>query len=516
MATIRFSVFAERNPEALALVDPQGRRWSRGELAAMANRLARALQRSGLGAGDVLALVAPNSFEYMASYLAATQIGLYVVPVNWHLSRDEIHYILEDCRAAALLAHERFAAAMQDIVARMSAPPRLLVALGRIEGFEGLSDFTADTSPAPLEAPVMGCVLSYTSATTGKPKGVVLPLSGAAQALDRSIQLRRGVGTEIEEHVQLLASMLYHGAPLETAAVALHMGHVVVLVDAARPEAMLQLIEEYGVTLAYIVPTMFGRLVSLSDTIKAKYSLASLRRVVHSGAPCPVDVKRRMIEWVGPILWEAYGATEGAGTIVGSSDWLKHPGTVGRPMPGSRLKILDDDGEEVAPGTVGTIYLTRYTGDRFHYLGAPEKTRACFRGEFFTVGDVGYVDDEGFLFICDRKVDMIICSGMKVYSAEIEGVLALHPGVVDSAVFGIPDELAGEAVVAVIQAAAAQPTRELDMDIRRFIAARLAAAKVPRRIIFTDELPRDPSGKLQKRRLRERYLAEGRIAGGPE
>ncbi len=461
-----------------------------------------------------MALAAPNSLEFMASYLAATQIGLYVVPINWHLSRDEIRYILEDCRAGALVGHERLAGVMLDVVGGMAVAPRVRVALGRIPGFEPLSDFILGSSSSALETGVMGRALSYTSATTGKPKGVVLPLSTSADALDQSIRLRRSVGTEIEEHVQLVASMLYHGAPLETAAVALHMGHVVVLVDTARPEAVLQLIEQYAVTLAYIVPTMFARLLGLGEAVKARYSLASLRRVVHGGAPCPVEIKRRMIEWLGPILWEAYGATEGAGTIVGSRDWLEHPGTVGRPMPGTRLKILDDDGEELPPGAVGTIYMSRYTGDRFHYLGDPDKTRACFRGELFTVGDVGYVDEAGFLFICDRKIDMIICSGMKVYSAEVEGVLALHPGVTDSAVFGIPDELSGEAVVAVVQAAVQDPGRELDLAIRRFVAERLAAAKVPRRILFAESLPRDPSGKLQKRRLRERYLAQGELVGG--
>jgi long-chain acyl-CoA synthetase len=510
MTSFRFSTFAERSPDALALVDPQGRSWSRGSLAAMTNQLTRSLSRSGVREGDVVALAAPNSFEYMLGYLAAIQAGAYVVPINWHLTRDEILYILEDCQAVAVLAHERLGPAMRDVVSRMRERPKVLVAFGRIEGFESLDDFVADESAAPLETRVMGRVLSYTSATTGKPKGVVLSLSGAAEALDQSIQMRRRVGTEVEAHVQLVASMLYHGAPLEAAAVGLHMGHVVVLVDVASPEAILQLIERYRVTLAYIVPTMFARLLQLDEAVRRRYCLTSLRRVVHGGAPCPVDVKRAMIEWLGPILWEAYGATEGAGTVVGSKDWLEHPGTVGRPIPGTRLMILDDEGNEVAPGTAGTIYMTRYTGDRFHYLNDPEKTRAVFRGDFFTVGDVGYIDKDGFLFICDRKIDMIICSGMKVYSAEVEGALALHPAVADSAVFGIPDPMSGEAVVAVVQPHSSAYSRELDIDIRRFVAQRLAPAKVPRRIFFTDRIPRDPSGKLQKRRLREQYLVRNR------
>jgi long-chain acyl-CoA synthetase len=511
MTAIRFTHFAERDPSAVAIVDPHERIRSRGELAALANRLARSLRRSGLVPGSVLAIAAPNCFEYVAMYLAAMQTGLYAVPINWHLAPGEIRYILENCRAAALLTHERLRTQMLEVVSGLEVPPPIRVAVGEIQGFLRLEDFVADQSSAPPEEVVVGRVLSYTSATTGRPKGVCLPLSEAERALDMSIARRIQLGTLPEEHVQLVASMLYHGAPLETVYVTLQMGHSVVLVEPASAEAVLRLIEKYRVTTAYMVPTMFGSLLRLDQAARSRYSLATLRRVVHGGAPCPIEIKRRMIEWLGPILAEAYGATEGAGTVVGSIDWLKYPGTVGRPIAGSHVKILGDDGEELPAGAVGTIYMTRYCGDRFEYLGDPEKTRACHRGEFFTVGDVGYLNEEGFLFICDRKVDMIIRSGMKVYSAEVEAVLVLHPGVADCAVFGVPDELTGEAVMAVVQPApGVAAAGQLRSNILAFLASHLSLAKLPKYIAFVEHLPREATGKLQKKRLREELWARVR------
>lgn len=506
MTEIRFSHFAERDPDALALVDPQERTYSRGTLAALANRMTRGLRRSGLVPGDILAIAAPNGFEFLATYMAAMQCGLYVVPVNWHLAAGEIQYIIEDCKASALVTHERLQTLMVEVLRRVESPARLLLAAGEVPGFVRIDEFVAGESAAPVEDPVVGRVLSYTSATTGRPKGVRLPLSDAARALDSSIQSRtnRGVGTEV--HVQLVVSMLYHGLPLETAYIALHMGHLLVLADVVAPETILQLIDRYRVTLASVVPTVFSRLLSLGESVRSRYSLASLQRVVHGGAPCGIDVKRRMIDWLGPIIFEMYGSTEGVGTIVSSLDWLKYPGTVGKPVPGTRLKILNDEGAELPPGEVGTIYMTRYCGDRFEYLGDPEKTRASHRGDFFTVGDVGYVNEEGFLFISDRKIDMIIRSGMKVYSAEVENVLGLHPAVADCAVFGVPDELTGEAVMAVIQPlSSVSDTRELRADIHWFLSERLSREKIPSFIVFTEQLPREPTGKLKKKRLREIY-----------
>ncbi len=510
----RFGHFAQQNPDALAVVDPSGQRWPRGRVAAAANRMSRALRAQGVVSGDVMAIVAPNCAEYLVAYLAATQIGMYVVPVNWHLAQPEIQYILEDSRARVLVAHERFASAINSVLSRMGSKPPIRICFGSIDDFTSLTDFARDHEGAALRDPLQGRVLGYTSATTGKPKGVLLPLADAERMLDLSISTRTAVGMLPEEHVFLCVSMLYHGAPLDAAAVALHMGHSTVLMDRMSPETVLQLIERYEVTYAYIVPSMFGRLLRLRDSGGAKYSISSLRRVVHVGAPCPVDVKRRMIEWWGPILWEVYGATEGSGTIVGSEEWLSRPGTVGRPIPGSRLMIVDEDGNELPPGEIGTIYMTRFAGDRFEYLGDPEKTRASYRGDFFTVGDMGYVDDEGFLFLCDRKIDMINLSGMKVYPAEIESILITHPHVADCAVFGVPDALTGEAIAAVIQPdIGAPPPSELMSSVTRMLREHLSVMKIPRYIETTADLGRAATGKLNKRRLREHYLARGAARG---
>jgi long-chain acyl-CoA synthetase len=505
---VRFGTYARRNPKALAVVDPSGIPWSRGQIADAANGLSRALREEGLVAGDVLAIIAPNCAEYLVTYLAATQIGLYLVPVNWHLASPEIQFILENCRASAIVVHERFRSVMSTVLPRMAVPPRIRISFGSIPEFGSLQDFVREMPTAALEHPVQGRVLAYTSATTGKPKGVSLPLAGAERTLDLSIEMRVAVGTQPEEHVHLYVSMLYHGAPLDGAAMGLHMGHVIVLTDHVTPEAVLQLIEKYRVTIAYVVPAMFVRLLALPTEVRGRYCTSSLRRVVHTGATCPAEVKRKMIAWWGPIFWEAYGAAEGAGTLVGSVEWLKYPGTVGRPMPGTQLKIVGDDGEELPQGSVGTIYMTRYSGDRFEYLGDPEKTRACHRGEFFTVGDIGYLNEAGFLFLCDRKIDMINLSGMKVYSAEIESVLILHPHVDDCAVFGIPNELTGESIVALIQSSVGAPApRELTLAVRRFLGEHIAPVKLPRYMEVVRSLSRDDTGKLQKRRLRESYLS---------
>ncbi len=497
--------FAQLRPSAPAVIESRGRTWSRGELHCYGNKLSRALQSRGLVAGDVLAIVAPNCIEYLATYLAATQIGLYVVPINWHLSAAEIAYILADCGAKAVVVHERLSALMQGALSGGAAAGATLLSIGAVPGFSSFDDILPEHSDAPLESPVGGRVMMYTSATTGKPKAIALPLGDALVALERTIRYHISLGVLPESgHVHLCASMLYHSAPLEASAIALHMGHTVVLVDRWDAESLLRLIAEHSVSTSFMVPTMFVRFLKLPRQVRERYSVRSLRLVAHAAAPCPLEVKREMIEWWGPVLWESYGAAEGAGTIVSSQEWLQYPGTVGKPIPGSRVKILNDAGEEQPAGAVGTIYLTRYTGDRFEYRGDPEKTRSAYRGDFFTAGDIGYMNEDGFLFICDRKIDMIITGGMNIYSAEIERVLVQHPRVADCAVFGIPDELMGESVKAVIQALPnVVPDSELTTDILRFLGQRLSPVKMPRRVEYVSELPRDPNGKLYKRRLRD-------------
>jgi long-chain acyl-CoA synthetase len=274
-------------------------------------------------------------------------------------------------------------------------------------------------------------------------------------------------------------------------------------------EGALRLVERHRVTTTHMVPTQFHRLLLLPEEVRRRYDTSSLRHVLHAAAPCPVDVKRRMLEWWGPVIYEYYGATEGGGTLVGPEEWLARPGTVGRAWGGgAEVRILDDEGKELPPGEIGTVYL-KVLQD-FRYEGDPEKTRASRRGDFFTVGDVGYLDADGYLFLCDRKIDMIISGGVNVYPAEVEAALFAHPKVGDAAVFGIPDPEWGERVLAVIEPApGVAPGPELAAELLDFCRSRLAHYKCPRSVEFSAALPRDPNGKLYKRRLRDPYW-EGR------
>jgi long-chain acyl-CoA synthetase len=504
-----FDHYARLEPDAPALVDPQDRFWSRGELYSQVNRLSRALRAAGLERGDVIALLSPNCAEFLIAALAATRTGLYFLPINWHLAEPEIAHVLDDSRAAALLFHQRCSRGALAALRACTRPPRLRISIGGVPDIVSLQDFLSSHSGAPPEDTQPGRVLIYTSATTGRPKAIHLPLPRDYEALERAIRFRVSVGIPLGEgQVNLCSSMLYHAAPLEGAMVAMHMGHKVVLVDRWDPEELLRLIERHKVTHGFMVPSMFVRMLKLPPDVRSRYCTSSLRLIVHSAAPCPVEIKRQMIEWWGPILIDSYGAAEGGGTFVTSQEWLRYPGTVGRAIPGSQIKILDDEGRELPPGQVGTIYMTRYSGDRFEYLRDPEKTRSCYRGDFFTAGDVGYLNDEGYLFLCDRKIDMIISGGMNIYPAEIERILVLHRHVADCAVFGVPDEILGEAVRAVVQLMpGCAPGHALAAELLQFMSGRLSPEKIPRRIEFAAELPRDPSGKLFKRKLRDPHWA---------
>jgi long-chain acyl-CoA synthetase len=495
--------FAARDRDATAVIEQNGAIWSRGELLALADRTACAFAACGLEPGDVVAIVAPNCAEYLAAYLAGIGAGLYVVPLNWHLAAPEIDYLLEDSGAKAIVAHarlgERRLAALRAHADRVTA----LVAIGAAEGFCELREFARATA-RPLPSAPEGRMLPYTSATTGRPKGVWRPLPGAREAVRKFVEWHLALGVELEhDNVHLCSSMLYHAAPLDGARIALEMGHGVVLMDTWEPLAVLEIIEWRRVTTTFMTPTMFVRLLKLPDDARTSHSTESLRFVVHGGAPCAPDVKRRMLDWWGPILWEAYGASEAQGTIASSEEWMRRPGTVGRPIEGTQLAILDEQGRELPAGEIGLIYLTPYTGERFEYYGDETKTRACRRGDFVCVGDLGYVDDDGYLFVCGRSTEVIISSGMNIYPAEIEQVLIGHPAVADCAVVGAEHEVLGEVPYAVVQPApGAEPSTELTRELLRFLGERVAAMKLPRRIEYRAELPRDPNGKLRRGALR--------------
>jgi long-chain acyl-CoA synthetase len=307
------------------------------------------------------------------------------------------------------------------------------------------------------------------------------------------------------DNVHLCGSPLYHTAVLMFTSCSLHFGHGVVLMDKWTPESNLEAIERYGVTTSHMVPTQFHRLLALPEQVKSKYDMSSLRCMIHAAAPCPVDVKKRMIQWWGPTIYEYYAASEGGGTVVTPEEWMKYPGTVGRAWPGSDIKIFDDDGNERAANETGTVYML-LGANEFKYHKDDAKTSDNRRNGYFTVGDIGYLNDDRYLFLCDRKADMIISGGVNIYPAEIESVLLTHPKVADAAVFGIPHEDWGEEVKAVIEPAeGSKAGAQLGDEILAFCADKLAKYKLPKTVDFIEHMPRDPNGKLYKRKLRDPY-----------
>jgi long-chain acyl-CoA synthetase len=350
----------------------------------------------------------------------------------------------------------------------------------------------------------------YTSGTSGRPKGVRRPLTGMdpddTAGMAAWFFSLFGIAP-FDGHVHLCGSPLYHTAVLNFATISLQLGHPVVLMDRWDPEESLRLVEAHRVTHTHTVPTQFRRMLALPEQARARYDTSSLRAVIHSAAPCPAEVKRRMIDWLGPVIVEYYAATEGGGTLITAEQWLRKPGSVGLPWKGSEIKVLDRAGREVAAGEQGLVYMKMGTSS-FSYHQDEEKTRAARAGELFTVGDIGYLDADGFLFLRDRGSDVIISGGVNIYPAEIEAELACHPAVADVAVFGIPHDDWGEEVKAVVEPV---PDREpgpgLTAELLEFLSGRVARFKLPRTIDYVAELPRDPNGKLYKRRLRDPYWA---------
>ena len=510
MADFGFWNLAQQDPGQLALVTPDERRLTAGELLARANRLVHGLRALGLGKGDVVATVLPNAGEMLETYLAALQAGFYLVPINHHLTASETGYILQDSGAKAFIASDRFAEACVGAVNEARFPERARFALGRMPGFRDWAELQAGQSDGLPDDRAAGQVMNYTSGTTGRPKGVRRPLVplGPDDFASLFAMLLFLFGLQPKDgNVHLVGSPLYHTAVLMFAGCSLHLGHGVVLMDKWLPENHLQLIEKYRVTTSHMVPTQFHRLLALPEDVRTRYDLSSMRAMIHAAAPCPIDIKRRMLEWWGPVVWEYYAASEGGGTVVSPSEWLQKPGTVGKAWPMSEIKILDEAGNAVPTGEIGTVYMFLGTQE-FEYHGDKQKTDANRRGRYFTVGDVGYLDEDGFLFLRDRKIDMIISGGANIYPAEIEAVLLTHPKVGDAAVFGIPDEDWGEQVKAVIEPApGVEAGPALADEIFVFCKEQLAKYKCPKSIDFVETLPRDPNGKLYKRKLRDPYWA---------
>ncbi|MFE5502946.1 acyl-CoA synthetase [Amycolatopsis japonica] len=499
---------AAQEPERVALVDPDGRSIGYGDLAAKANAYARGLQALGLEAGDVVVVLQPNGDELVAAYFAAIQSGLYIVVVNWHLVAPEVAYILSDSGAKAFLAHERFADVAIAAADEAGIPERGRFAVGDVGGFRRIEELGSGEGDGRPERRTAGSPMLYTSGTTGRPKGVRRPLTGAdPDSVPAASTWFFGIFglAPHDDHVHLCGSPLYHTAVLNFVAISLQLGHTAVLMDRWDAEDMLRLIERHRVTHSHMVPTQFRRLLALPDDVRAAYDLSSLRVMIHGAAPCPLEVKRRMLDWWGPVVTEYYAATEGGGTAISGEEWLKKPGSVGLPWPGSTIKILDDEGTELPAGETGTVYM-KMGDSKFEYHKDRAKTDKARVGDLFTLGDVGHLDEDGYLFLHDRKADLIISGGVNIYPAEIEGELVMHPKIADVAVFGVPHEDWGEAIKAVVEPAdGVEPSEELTAEILEYAASRLAKFKLPRSVDYLSELPRDPNGKLYKRKLRDPY-----------
>lgn len=500
---------AEDHPDHPAIAaSPSGVTLTFAELAGRAHQVVHAVRARGLKAGDVLAYALPNDVDIVVWQLAAQESGLRSVALNPSLSAAEMAAILEHSDAAALVLHHDFAARSADVVG--SARLRLAVAVGgAVPGFESQEDVLAGHPTTIPEERVLGVPITYSSGTTGRPKAVLRPAPAVdpSVAADASKTFGRAFRFLPLEGAHLVSAGMHHGGCQSFYLGALNVGQALVIQGKFDAEEALALIERHRVTTAYMVPTQFVRLLKLPEAVRNRYDVSSLQSVVHAAAPCPIEIKRQMFEWWGPVIWETYGGMEGAATIAKPHRWLEKPGTVGRPIKGMKVRILDDAGNELPPGEVGHVYMES-DGPAFEYGGDAEATAAAYRGRAFTIGDVGYLDEDGYLFLCDRQRDIIISGGVNIYPAEVEAVLQTHPSVADVAVIGVPDPEWGESVKAVVELdGGVSPSDELAAELVAWCRERLAGYKCPRSVDFRKSLPRREDGKLLKRLIRDEYWA---------
>jgi long-chain acyl-CoA synthetase len=505
------------NPDKAAVVmGDSGERISFRELDERSIQLARLLHERGLRPGDRIALLAENHPRYFEVYWAALRSGLYLTAVNRYLAPDEAAYLVNDSASTAFIATTAKAPTASAVLELIPGCPLRLMMDGAIEGFEPYEELVAAQPVTPLDDQPRGDVMLYSSGTTGRPKGIKRALTGLQiddpTAPGMSPMLRQLFGMD-EDSVYLCPAPLYHSAALQWSAGVQELGCTVVVMEKFEAEAFLRLVERERVTHSQVVPTMLVRMLKLPDDVRARTDLSSLECIIHAAAPCPVDVKRAVIEWFGPIVLEYYAATEGNGmTFLTSEEWLAHPGSVGRPILGIP-HICDDDGQELPTGHTGVVYFER-DDVPFEYHGDPDKTRESRHPDhpnWSALGDIGHLDEDGYLYLTDRRAFTIISGGVNIYPAEIESCLVMHPKVTDVAVFGLPDHEMGEYVHAVVQPAdGVQGSPELVDELRAYVRGHLAPYKVPRMVDFRPELPRLPTGKLYKRVLRDEYLAASR------
>jgi long-chain acyl-CoA synthetase len=505
-------VFAKSHPDKPAVVmGRSGSQLTYRELDDASAKLAQLLFARGLRSGDKVAVLAENHPIFYESYWAAVRSGLYLTTINRYLSPEEAAYIVNDSGSKALIttsAMKATAVPLLNLIDQCSI--RLMVDESE-PGFERYEE-VVDLYPSdPLDDQPRGDVMLYSSGTTGRPKGIERPLQG--KQIDDPTSPGMGLTLEMlfgmdESSIYLCPAPLYHAAGLQWSSGTHELGGTVVVMERFDAEEFLKVVERERVTHTQVVPTMLVRIMKLPDEVRLKYDISSLKLVVHAAAPCPIEVKKMVIDWLGPIVSEYFSATEGNGmTFITASEWLEHVGSVGKPMLGIP-HICDDHGNELPSGESGIIYFEQDHAP-FEYHGDPQKTRDSRHPQhenWSALGDIGYIDQDGYLYLTDRKAFTIISGGVNIYPAEIEACLIMHPDVVDVAVFGLPDPDMGEYVHAVVQpAVGAEGSDELAEELRRYAADSLARYKVPKVIEFRDELPRLPTGKLYKKQLRDEY-----------
>jgi acyl-CoA synthetase (AMP-forming)/AMP-acid ligase II len=499
---------ADVTPDKPALVMAEsGQTLTYRQLESLSNQGAQLFRKLELKPGDGIAIFMENNLLFLPICWAAQRAGLYFTCISSRLTAGEVEYIVKDCGAKAFIASHGLAKVAQEIVPLIDGVARFSVG-GAMDGYERYEDVTANLPSTPIGDQVAGADMLYSSGTTGRPKGVRIALQGTPiDAPSPLMMLVQGLFGLNQDSIYLSPAPLYHAAPLRYSMTVQRVGGTVVVMEHFDAERALAHIQNYGITASQFVPTMFVRMLKLPDEVRLKYDVSTLKSAIHAAAPCPIDVKRKMIEWWGPVIHEYYAGTEGNGfCYVGSADWLTHPGTVGKSLLGA-IHICDDEGNEVATGEEGTIYFA--SQNDFQYHNDPKKTaesRHPAHPDWSTLGDVGKLDAEGFLYLTDRKAFMIISGGVNIYPQETENLLISHPKVTDVAVIGVPNEEFGEEVKAVVQPANwSDAGPALAEELVAYCRERLSPIKCPRSVDFEKELPRHPTGKLYKRLIRDRY-----------
>ena len=495
--------------KAAVILHPSGTIVTFDELEARANRLAHYFRQAGLREGDAVAILMENNEHIHAVMWAARRSGLYYVPINTHLTAAEAAYIVDNSAAKAIIGSAALRKTCENLCPQPGGPPGLLMMAGSdagdLEGWARYPECVADQPDTPIDDELEGDLLQYSSGTTGRPKGIKreLPHVPPSQAPGMMSELVSFWMTP--DSIYLSPAPLYHTAPSVWSMSAQAGGITTVVLEKFDPEGCLDAIQRYRVTHGQFVPAMFTRMLKLPESVRNSYDLSSLQRVMHAAAPCPVEIKKQMIDWWGPIIDEYYASSEAIGsTLISAEQWLAHPGSVGKPMA-CQIHILDEEGNELPPGQAGEIYFEG--GYSFEYLNDEAKTTASRdRHGWTTVGDIGYVDDEGYLYLTDRRHHMIISGGVNIYPQETENLLVTHPKVLDAAVFGVPDDEMGQRVVAAVQTVdPADATAEFADELTGWLRDRLAHYKCPRSIDFVAQLPRTDTGKLYKNGLIEKY-----------